>query len=142
MTSNTRLLLLALTTGIALCFGTATVLAQDAQYTTAEYNEYQKAVKEGADSLITFIKTHPDSALKQYAISEYQQLLKALLESGKHAEAVEAGKKYLAEQIREHGLTHLVVGGCSPKQHELTFMSVCQDGGMNPFLFRFISSRV
>ncbi len=97
MTSNTRLLLLALTIGIVLCFGTSTVLAQDAQYTTAEYNEYQKAVKEGADTLIAFIKSHPDSALKQYAVSEYQQLLKALLESGKHSEAAEAGKKYLEE---------------------------------------------
>jgi len=51
------------------------------------------------------------------------------------------GKKYLAEQIREHGLTHLVVGACSPKQHELTFMSACQNGGINPFLFQLANIR-
>ncbi len=97
MTSKTRLLLFALTIGIALCSATSTVLAQDAQYTTAEYNEYQMAVKEGVDSLIAFIGSHPNSALTQYAVSEYQQLIKTLLESGKHNEAAEAGKKYLDE---------------------------------------------
>lgn len=85
-------------TVIALCLALSAPLAQDAQYTTAEYNEYQKAVSEGADSLIAFIKTHPESALKQYAISEYQQHLKTQLEGGKHAEAAAAGVKYL-EQI-------------------------------------------
>jgi tetratricopeptide (TPR) repeat protein len=95
MNSNTRPLLFAITLVIALCLGTSAVLAQDAQYTTAEYNEYQKAVSEGADSLIAFIDSHPDSALKQYAVSEYQQLIKAQLEAGKHSEAAAAGKQYL-----------------------------------------------
>ncbi|KPK45541.1 MAG: pyridine nucleotide-disulfide oxidoreductase [Nitrospira bacterium SM23_35] len=51
------------------------------------------------------------------------------------------GKKYLAEQIKEHGLTHLVVGACSPKQHEATFMAVCEEGGMNPFLMQMANLR-
>ncbi len=51
------------------------------------------------------------------------------------------GKKYLAEQIKEHGLTHLVVGACSPKQHEATFMGVCKEGGMNPFLMQMANLR-
>jgi len=51
------------------------------------------------------------------------------------------GKKYLAEQIKEHGLTHLVVGACSPKQHEATFMRVCEEGGMNPFLMQMANLR-
>jgi len=51
------------------------------------------------------------------------------------------GKKYLVEQVREHGLTHLVVGACSPKQHELTFMTVCEESGLNPFLFQMANIR-
>jgi heterodisulfide reductase subunit A len=51
------------------------------------------------------------------------------------------GKKYLAEQIKEHGLTHLVVGACSPKQHEATFMGVCEEAGMNPFLMQMANLR-
>ena len=51
------------------------------------------------------------------------------------------GKKYLAEHIREHGVTHLVVGACSPKQHEATFMGVCEEAGMNPFLMQMANLR-
>ena len=38
-------------------------IGQDLQYTAAEYNEYQKAVKDGEDTIIEWIKTHPDSTL-------------------------------------------------------------------------------
>jgi heterodisulfide reductase subunit A len=51
------------------------------------------------------------------------------------------GKKYLAEQIKEHEFTHLVVGACSPKQHEATFMSICKEAGMNPFLMQMANLR-
>jgi heterodisulfide reductase subunit A len=51
------------------------------------------------------------------------------------------GKKYLVEQIKEHKLTHLVVGACSPKQHEATFMGVCEEGGINPFLLQMANLR-
>jgi heterodisulfide reductase subunit A len=51
------------------------------------------------------------------------------------------GKTYLAGQIQEHGLTHLVVGACSPKQHEQTFMTACEAGGLNPFLFQMANLR-
>jgi heterodisulfide reductase subunit A len=51
------------------------------------------------------------------------------------------GKKYLVEQLKEHELTHLVVGACSPKQHEPTFMTVCKEGGINPFLFQMANIR-
>ncbi len=51
------------------------------------------------------------------------------------------GKKYLIEQVKEHELTHLVVGACSPKQHELTFMTACEEGEINPFLFQMANIR-
>jgi heterodisulfide reductase subunit A len=51
------------------------------------------------------------------------------------------GQKFLVDEITKHGLTHLVVGACSPKQHESTFMSVCEQGGMNPYMFQMANLR-
>lgn len=53
----------------------------------------------------------------------------------------EEGKKYLAEQIKKHGLTHLVVAACSPRDHQRTFMEVCENAGINPYLFQLANIR-
>jgi heterodisulfide reductase subunit A len=51
------------------------------------------------------------------------------------------GKKYLAEEIKKEELTHLVVAACSPRDHEKTFMTVCQESGLNPYLFQLVNIR-
>ncbi|MGQ9546796.1 MAG: CoB--CoM heterodisulfide reductase iron-sulfur subunit A family protein [Dehalococcoidia bacterium] len=51
------------------------------------------------------------------------------------------GQKYLKESIKEHSLTHVVVAACSPKQHELTFMNVCEGAGLNPQLCQLVNIR-
>jgi len=51
------------------------------------------------------------------------------------------GKKFLEEEIKKHGLTHLVVAACSPKQHQQTFMEVCERAGINPYLFQLANIR-
>ncbi|MBN2199133.1 MAG: CoB--CoM heterodisulfide reductase iron-sulfur subunit A family protein [Candidatus Aminicenantes bacterium] len=51
------------------------------------------------------------------------------------------GKKYLADEIRSEKLTHLVVAACSPRDHEKTFMKVCLEAGLNPFLFQMVNIR-
>jgi heterodisulfide reductase subunit A len=51
------------------------------------------------------------------------------------------GKKFLEEQIKKQGITHLVVAACSPKQHEQTFMEVCINAGINPYLFQLANIR-
>ena len=51
------------------------------------------------------------------------------------------GKKFLEEEIKKHGLTHLVIAACSPKQHEQTFMDVCEKAGINPYLFQLANIR-
>jgi heterodisulfide reductase subunit A len=53
----------------------------------------------------------------------------------------EDGKKFLEQSIKDHGLTHLVVAACSPKQHEHTFMNVCLAAGLNPYLFQMANIR-
>ena len=51
------------------------------------------------------------------------------------------GIEYLKQSIEEHGLTHLVVAACSPKQHEITFMNACSAAGLNPYLFQMVNIR-
>ncbi len=51
------------------------------------------------------------------------------------------GKEFLKANIETEKLTHLVVAACSPKQHELTFMEVCEEAGINPFLFQLANIR-
>ena len=51
------------------------------------------------------------------------------------------GKKFLAEEIKKEELTHLVVAACSPKDHEKTFMTVCEESGLNPYLFQLVNIR-
>lgn len=53
----------------------------------------------------------------------------------------EGGKEFLKQAIEEHGLTHVVVAACSPKQHEVTFMNVCEQAGLNPQLFQMANIR-
>jgi heterodisulfide reductase subunit A len=51
------------------------------------------------------------------------------------------GKEFVRTNIVTEKLTHLVVAACSPKQHELTFMDVCDESGINPFLFQLANIR-
>jgi len=53
----------------------------------------------------------------------------------------EDGKKYLVEQIQQQGITHLVVAACSPRDHQQTFMQVCEQAGVNPYLFHLANIR-
>jgi heterodisulfide reductase subunit A len=51
------------------------------------------------------------------------------------------GKEYLKKEIAEEGYTHLVVGACSPRDHNSTFMGVCKEAGLNPYLYKIINIR-
>ncbi len=51
------------------------------------------------------------------------------------------GQKFMEEKIREHQLTRVVVAACSPKQHEQTFMGVCERVGLNPYLLQMANIR-
>jgi heterodisulfide reductase subunit A len=53
----------------------------------------------------------------------------------------DGGKEFIKQSIAEHGLTHVVVAACSPKQHEVTFMNVCEQAGINPQLSQLANIR-
>ena len=43
------------------------------------------------------------------------------------------GQELIENDIREHGLTRVVVASCSPRMHENTFRGACQRAGLNPY---------
>src|SRR5512136_89497 len=51
------------------------------------------------------------------------------------------GQELIEKDIKERGLTRVVVAACSPHLHETTFRNACQRAGLNPFLFDMASIR-
>jgi heterodisulfide reductase subunit A len=51
------------------------------------------------------------------------------------------GQDLIEEDIKEKGLTRVVVASCSPHMHEKTFRTACERGGLNPFLFEMANIR-
>ncbi len=51
------------------------------------------------------------------------------------------GQDLVEEDIKEKGLTRVVVAACSPHMHEKTFRGACQRAGLNPFLFEMANIR-
>jgi heterodisulfide reductase subunit A len=51
------------------------------------------------------------------------------------------GQEQIEEDIKEFGLTHVVVASCSPLMHEKTFRNACARAGLNPYLFEMANIR-
>jgi len=51
------------------------------------------------------------------------------------------GKEYLKKEITENAYTHLIIAACSPRDHNSTFMGVCKEAGLNPYLYKIINIR-
>jgi len=51
------------------------------------------------------------------------------------------GQELIKSDIKEHGLTHVVVASCSPNMHEPTFRGVVQEAGINPYCFEMANIR-
>lgn len=51
------------------------------------------------------------------------------------------GKEYLEEEIKSNDLTHLVIAACSPRDHNNTFINVCKQTKLNPYLYKLINIR-
>jgi heterodisulfide reductase subunit A len=51
------------------------------------------------------------------------------------------GQDLIETDIKDLGLTRVVVGACSPHMHEKTFRGACQRAGLNPFLFEMANIR-
>jgi heterodisulfide reductase subunit A len=51
------------------------------------------------------------------------------------------GQELIEKDIKELGLTRVVVAACSPHLHEKTFRTACERAGLNPYLCELISIR-
>ena len=51
------------------------------------------------------------------------------------------GQELIEKDVKEQGLTRVVVAACSPHLHEATFRNACKRAGLNPFLFEMASIR-
>jgi heterodisulfide reductase subunit A len=51
------------------------------------------------------------------------------------------GQEMLRQDIKERGLTRVVVAACSPLMHEKTFRRAAKDAGLNPFLSHMANVR-
>ncbi len=51
------------------------------------------------------------------------------------------GQELIEEDIRENGLTRVVVAACSPHMHEPTFRQACERASLNPYLFEMANIR-
>lgn len=51
------------------------------------------------------------------------------------------GQELIKRDIEEFDLTRVVVSSCSPLMHEITFRRVCEDAGLNQFLFQMANIR-
>lgn len=53
----------------------------------------------------------------------------------------EPGQNQIVEDIKEHGLTKVVVASCSPKMHERTFRKTLEGAGLNPYVLEVVNLR-
>jgi heterodisulfide reductase subunit A len=51
------------------------------------------------------------------------------------------GQELIAEDIKQNGLTRVVIGACSPHLHEKTFRRAVATAGLNPYLMQMASLR-
>jgi len=51
------------------------------------------------------------------------------------------GQDLIRKDIKEMGLNRVVVASCSPTLHERTYRRVCQESGLNPYLFEMANIR-
>ena len=53
----------------------------------------------------------------------------------------ENGQQLIKQAIKEHNLTGIVVGACSPRMHEATFRKAAESAGLNPYLVEIANIR-
>ena len=53
----------------------------------------------------------------------------------------ENGQQLIKQAIKEHNLTGIVVGACSPRMHEATFRKAAEAAGLNPFMVEIANIR-
>ncbi len=53
----------------------------------------------------------------------------------------ENGQQLIKQAIKEHNLTGIVIGACSPRMHEATFRKAAETAGLNPYMVEVANIR-
>ena len=53
----------------------------------------------------------------------------------------ENGQQLIRQAIKEHNLTGIVIGSCSPRMHEATFRKAAETAGLNPYMVEVANLR-
>ena len=53
----------------------------------------------------------------------------------------EPGQNLIKNAIKDYKLNRVIVAACSPSMHEITFRHVCEEAGLNPYLFEMVNIR-
>jgi heterodisulfide reductase subunit A len=53
----------------------------------------------------------------------------------------EPGQQVIKDDIKQHGLNRVVIASCSPRLHEPTFRAMCEEAGLNSYLFEMANIR-
>jgi heterodisulfide reductase subunit A len=53
----------------------------------------------------------------------------------------EPGQKMIKEDIQKLGINRVVVASCTPRMHEVTFQTVLDEAGLNPYYFEMANIR-
>ena len=53
----------------------------------------------------------------------------------------ENGQQLIKNAIKEHSLTGIVIGSCSPRMHEATFRKAAASAGLNPYMVEVANLR-
>lgn len=76
------------------------------------------------------------------AVAEYaSQLPNVVVARDYEYTCSDPGQEMIKSDIREKGLTRVVVASCSPLMHESTFRRAVEGAGLNPFLFQMANIR-
>lgn len=76
------------------------------------------------------------------AVAEYASTLPDVVVSKENMySCADPGQIQIKDDIAEFGLNRVVVAACSVKMHGPTFMNVCSEAGLNPYLFQMVNIR-
>jgi heterodisulfide reductase subunit A len=76
------------------------------------------------------------------AVTEFAKTLPAVVVAREYIYMCsDPGQDLIRQDIKELGLNRIVVASCSPTLHERTYRRVCQESGLNPYLFEMANIR-
>ncbi|MEM4729115.1 MAG: CoB--CoM heterodisulfide reductase iron-sulfur subunit A family protein [Thermoplasmata archaeon] len=76
------------------------------------------------------------------AVTEYARNLPGVVYATHNLyTCAEDGLASIKNAIKEHNLNRVVVASCTPRTHQPLFQSVCEEAGLNKYLFNFVNIR-